>query len=593
MGIFKIMKINNFSKILSLDIQSFRRLHDIQFDFANRINIICGQNGTAKSTILGLVAQNFNFDIEYQYNNEYDYELAKTNSKYADEHSKWITTKLEYECLSRGKDNSEPFISKFSEHFKLSETHDLPGSMHANTKIFDGYLQEEVEAKLDFPKYSDRTHRVVTRWKYKNDKNIGRKFTLPVIYLNLKRLLPIRERAEYSSVEKSFLLDNQREFIQLNNEILCRTYNANNISATTGDIDSAVTHADDYDYQSVSAGEDNIGQIILALFSFKKLQLEYPNYKGGLLLIDEIDAGLFPAAQKNLIEVLARYAKTLNLQIFATTHSPTVIETNLDLQNKDQDNNFKNFYLKVENKKVVLNNNLSWLEIQEDLHVQSILKEENHFEKIDIFFEDDEAKDFFRRIINDHYRKNFYSLNDAKLGCGNYINLINNNVRLFSHNSLIILDADVPPKKIQNLETILLLPGTLSPDQFLFSYLYNLKESDSYWKQTISRQQFLNLTAVKNVLSKLKHTDTEKIDFVNYLGQKHSDDLLRNVMKAFYKDKEIQQIFLNKAKLSPFTIGLTQKEKDNFSKLFSEKLLMAFASRNKISIENAKKIIKL
>ncbi|MEM7928017.1 AAA family ATPase, partial [Morganella morganii] len=98
------------------------------------------------------------------------------------------------------------------------------------------------------------------------------------------------------------------------------------LTGTVGTINSMVMHSDCYDHESVSVGEDNIGQIVQALFSFRKLKLEYADYHGGLLLIDEADAGLFPAAQKRLIEVLENECKKYNLQVVFTTHSPTLIE---------------------------------------------------------------------------------------------------------------------------------------------------------------------------------------------------------------------------------------------------------------------------
>ena len=48
-------------------------------------------------------------------------------------------------------------------------------------------------------------------------------------------------------------------------------------------------------------------------------------YKGGILLIDELDASLFPAAQIKLVEKLYKKSLELNLQIFYTTHSLEVL----------------------------------------------------------------------------------------------------------------------------------------------------------------------------------------------------------------------------------------------------------------------------
>ena len=64
----------------------------------------------------------------------------------------------------------------------------------------------------------------------------------------------------------------------------------------------------------------------MALMSFKKLSEEYAEYKGGLLLIDEADAALFPTAQVNLLKTLGEHCRHLNLQVVMTSHSPVMIE---------------------------------------------------------------------------------------------------------------------------------------------------------------------------------------------------------------------------------------------------------------------------
>src|SRR5699024_2964885 len=76
-----------------------------------------------------------------------------------------------------------------------------------------------------------------------------------------------------------------------------------------------------------SAGQDNLGQILLTTMSFEKLKAERgASYNGGLFLIDEIDSTLHPAAQNKLYIYLTRKAKELNLQIVFTTHSLSLLE---------------------------------------------------------------------------------------------------------------------------------------------------------------------------------------------------------------------------------------------------------------------------
>jgi len=65
-----------------------------------------------------------------------------------------------------------------------------------------------------------------------------------------------------------------------------------------------------------SSGQDNLGQILLAILSFRKLKEEQgEQWQGGILLIDEIDATLHPAAQSKLIKLFIQEAKENKLQI--------------------------------------------------------------------------------------------------------------------------------------------------------------------------------------------------------------------------------------------------------------------------------------
>lgn len=48
--------------------------------------------------------------------------------------------------------------------------------------------------------------------------------------------------------------------------------------------DTLAVTTQDYDWNTNSAGQDNIGKILLAILSFKRLKEKYPQaYKGGLL----------------------------------------------------------------------------------------------------------------------------------------------------------------------------------------------------------------------------------------------------------------------------------------------------------------------
>lgn len=122
-------------------------------------------------------------------------------------------------------------------------------------------------------------------------------------------------------------------------------------------------------------GQDNLSKIILALFSFKHLKEKYPHeYKGGILAIDELDATMYPASQKKLLKELRTYASKLNLQIFFTTHSLSLLESIDDLvgecsqkdATKDQ---VRLVYLKKQDNNIVINDKATFHNITLNLQV--------------------------------------------------------------------------------------------------------------------------------------------------------------------------------------------------------------------------------
>lgn len=157
--------------------------------------------------------------------------------------------------------------------------------------LFDGIEEtEKNELQLKLYASQDRSKgRPVLRGN--NDRNV----THPVIFLSVGRLIPISQRRKYTSSEDRYIKNNERVILGYTNKILLQ--NSTKLTSTTGDVESLVGHNDNYDHESISVGEDNVGQIVRALLSFAKLKDEFLNYAGGILLIDEADAGLFPAAQ--------------------------------------------------------------------------------------------------------------------------------------------------------------------------------------------------------------------------------------------------------------------------------------------------------
>lgn len=540
----------NITLVKKLNVIRFRALNNIEINFGERVTVICGKNGTAKSTILGLLAQIFNFEKDYVK----DCDLA-------------------FFPL-----HSNAFKSKFNDHFRLSEKFDFAGDLEAKYDLYDAYFKQDISPSLKFYNVKDRRlPRAIVRNNIINDKvtNESRNVTHPVIYLSLNRLIPIVNRQKYEIKALKFLEAHQNEFIRINNQLLCKT-SGSSFTPTTGSLESVAVHSDEYDYEAVSAGEDNAGQIIQAIFSFKKLKAEYSDYHGGLLLIDEADAGLFPGAQYQLKEILNRYAKELNIQVVFTTHSPILIEEYHKLSQKDH-KNFKTIYLSNKMGKIQIFENFSWSNVYADISVK--MKEvspELSFPETNVYFEDDEAKALFDALVTQRkLRKPLKLMKGISMGCGNYLELIRQKVPEFNKLSLLILDGDVPDAKTKAHKNIIKLPGNIPPDQLLFEFLYKLAEDDLYWenKHGFTKAVFHGMpsvTSISNALSLPSQVDNSfslKTFIDDFEYPENEMKRLRSLFKNFFKSPEIQTLIKSANILNPFRylVSKCPTLKDEFS----------------------------
>jgi energy-coupling factor transporter ATP-binding protein EcfA2 len=244
---------------------------------------------------------------------------------------------------------------------------------------------------------------------------------------------------------------------------------------------------ENYDYLTNSSGQDNLGQILLALLSFRKLSEEKgADWNGGVLLIDEIDSTLHPAAQNRLIDIMIHDAKTLNYQIMFTTHSISLLQyisAKVAYNKSDEVNNIELYYFTNANRTLEIRRNSDFNYIENDLFVQSVIQNKK---TIKVYSEDAETRWFFKNLLSDYL--NLLNILEVSLGCCELMTLFNADMEYFG-NTLILLDADVTEKTLnivhktarERLGNVLLLPGVERPEKIMHDYLLGLPPEHPYW----------------------------------------------------------------------------------------------------------------
>ncbi len=441
-------------KINKVHIENFRGFQNEDFELGSQLTAIAGQNGTQKSTLLGIVTQAFTIK-------EGDPMRAE-------------------KPLCGGS-----YISSFKDKFRLSPTFDKPKG-HEWTISFDRGIADFTVESIK------RTGDPNVRFWKKGARQEGDGYiSFPTIFLSLKRLLPIAEEEKVSADDTLLTAEELSNFKFLHNKILITQTPISSATAITSKNKQSVGVSTNlYDWNQNSMGQDNLGKIILALFSFNRLKDKYPRqYNGGILAIDELDATMYPASQVELLKVLRKYAAQLKLQILFTTHSMSLLRAMNNLveetnSHAETENQVKIAYLKKIDDKVEIKQNVDINAIQLDLNV---VAEGNKREKskITVYTEDNENILFVKAILKT--KASVLRFIDISMSCSLLIELVNKNVPAFKcPHSIVILDGDVREngsqfKKIEKADNVLLLPGKESPERLIAQFLFSLSDSNQLW----------------------------------------------------------------------------------------------------------------
>ena len=434
-------------KITKIQIKKFRGFVQQETELGSHVTVITGRNGTQKSTLLGLLSQTFT--------------INQNSPMYGEK------------PLCGGN-----YRSSFQEKFRLSDRYDIPGE-HEWTLYFDDEEPFTVESIARRTKNSTS----LRFWK-KGAREAGDGYIeFPVIFLSLQRLIPIAETNAKEYKSESLTEDESKFFISNKNKILSTSKEiTSSISVVAGSQKNTLgTNTDRYDWQQNSSGQDNLGKIISAVISFQRLKQKYKNdYRGGLLVIDELDATMHPASQEKLFDFLYQQASRINIQVILTTHSLSLMNyvcQKIVGQKEQVKKQLKILVLEKKDNLIYIQKGENFRFIKNILTLTVELPEE---QRLKVFTEDPEDAAFARNILGRQIPMRFESNN---LSCDMYKELLRHKVSSFlSKDVIIILDGDAKDVKNKN-KNLFFLPGNLSPERELATYLENLEESSSIWNQ--------------------------------------------------------------------------------------------------------------
>lgn len=438
----------------------FRKLGGLKIEFSERITLIAGHNGIGKSTILGLLTNTFGITT------------PEPKSYFGESYFKNIE-KIVYLAVQEAINAKEN-----------------PSSAPVVVSQVGNVIVRKRCAMTQRTKWNRA--RVVPRTVEKSkDDPVGQdaKVPLPTIYLGIRRLASIGEADELdvSSAMLSMHEDDRRIMVDFVKSVIAGVAINDQITQTaiksSGKL-SVQPGFDSHDAMAISVGQDSLGSIATSLASFSRLKRDQGTaYRGGLLVIDEIDVGFHPHALRKLSEALKTYARKLNLQVIATTHSPALIEC-IHPEGKGKKDAPDSVVYLLDTNTPRLAEDQSLSAILDDMSLKQDLPQKAAKPKLGVYFEDVEAVQLFdaiypvgkRRAMS---RKNGITLVPIALEVGgsNLLKLPDNDP--IFRDRVLIVDADTKvPAKSKNRGNVAKLPcpkGTTgtgrSPENMIIAFL--------------------------------------------------------------------------------------------------------------------------
>lgn len=527
--------------INSIEFIKYRKLENLQLEFTKGVNVISGNNGTCKTSLLHLIANSYQA-------------MISTSPDLVDKKAVGVIRAInkdinpKIESLTRGdKDYNDPAKGVKGNLFIVNYFNGLQLAFRRhNTKSTSRFAIKPVYKKADKQSLP----------------------SVPVIYLGLSRLQPFGEFIQDDAIFKIKQSLPMKYDLSRNAFYKSLTYidpmpkhveNMGNIKVRT----EFSTNLDGIDSNTISAGEDNLFILLTAIESLKyyydSMRQDSP-HRESILIVDELDATLHPSIQMRLLDYLNNVSKDYEIQVFFTTHSVTLIEESLRKK-------INVIYLINNMNNVKLMPSPDKFQIRMHL-VNSSIEEYFKDKTLPVLTEDAEAR-FILGLLFDYLSehnaefqntRSFFRFIDVNIGCDQLITLFKDPFLFkLSQTAICILDGDKDQTNgITN--NIISLPGGKSPEQFLYDYGCELLVADSpFWTKThiiesnFGKEYFIQ-TIQSNLESKLnpiidgedtkrKQREVYKQEFNSH--QKFYKDLFRFWLNDPINRCEIEKFFRN------------------------------------------------
>jgi len=469
-------------KILKLHLETFRHFNDVNIEFGERITVISGQNGTGKSSVLGWVAQLCDFKEPI---------LRIDGGKFKEDFKNVFRF-----CPEKDWSN------KYSVKFEFENDELITSEKIIKTRFQEKSPTSEARYRTDFD-------------------GRGNALNHPVIYLGLKRLIPLATEKKIDVHETNISTKNANSFSKLSKEILLlkeEKISPEAIKSSNKNLLAMKTNS--YGHLGNSAGQDNIGQIISALLSFEQLKEGLKNqYRGGIILIDEIDATLYAGSQLKLIQTLSTFATSLNLQIIFSTHSLEILEFISEEINKNTfiGKGSKINYLNQIDGQIsnILNPSIKWIK----LNIKAERGKVDLPQKVNIICEDINAEKWIKNLIQGTELKSIINPCGAVLPDTTLVEMAVSPNVVFK-NQRYVLDGDSRKRFTSKAipKNICFLPTDFGVEVVMYHFINGLLETDKFWNHE------LNLT--------------KQTCFKDYKNESN-----QNNAKAWFNDESIKKDF--------------------------------------------------